>query len=58
MDEEAPRCRDCGADVLNESYMVTDEVWQRGGLSPDDGRLCVGCLETVWGVGYRPKSFT
>ena len=28
-----------------EYYMVRDEVWDASGLDPNDGMLCLGCLE-------------
>ena len=50
-------CRDCGAltaplDGPAEWYTLKDEVWP---LAPDDGYLCIGCLERRIGrtVVYR-----
>jgi hypothetical protein len=54
-------CVDCSANVhfLDEWYMVTDEVWDAGGVGPDDGFLCVTCLESRLGrplcaVDFKP----
>lgn len=43
-----PDCIDCGCDTAKpwERYMVHDDVWALSGLDPDDGMLCIGCLET------------
>jgi hypothetical protein len=30
-------CHDCGVDTRDEYYMVTDEVWRQGGLTPHHG---------------------
>jgi hypothetical protein len=42
-------CFDCGQDTgeygLNEYYAVHNHVWALTGLGPEDGLLCVGCLE-------------
>jgi hypothetical protein len=40
-------CVDCAVDTaaIGEYYMVWPDVWERGALAPDDGMLCVGCLE-------------
>ncbi|WP_329309375.1 hypothetical protein [Streptomyces microflavus] len=37
-------CSDCGADSLDEYYMVKDEVWAAAGMC-GYGYLCVGCVE-------------
>jgi len=39
------RCRDCGNDFDEYSYIVHDRVWGASGLSKNGGLLCVGCLE-------------
>ncbi|MGV9836507.1 AAA family ATPase [Nocardia niigatensis] len=43
----ATACVDCGEDTaaLAEIYDVLPAVWAATGLGPDDGSLCVGCLE-------------
>jgi hypothetical protein len=40
-------CLDCGVDTFaaGEYYKVWPDVWERSGLHPDDGMLCLGCLE-------------
>lgn len=42
-------CLDCGQDTgefgLNEYYAVHNDVWAQTGLGPEDGLLCIGCLE-------------
>jgi Domain of unknown function (DUF4326) len=41
------RCHDCGVNVtaIGHWYMVDDEVWAASGLGPEDGVLCLPCLE-------------
>ena len=48
-------CRDCGADVTREWYMVRDEVWP---LDYHGGLLCIGCLETRIGRRLNADDFT
>jgi hypothetical protein len=52
-------CHDCGVDVveIGESYMVTGRTWRQGGLAPDGGRLCVGCLEARLGRRLQLRDF-
>jgi hypothetical protein len=40
-------CVDCAVDTaaIGEYYMVWPDVWERAEVAPDDGMLCVGCLE-------------
>jgi hypothetical protein len=40
-------CVDCGIDtiLIGEYYMVKPEIWQKSGLGPRDGMLCITCLE-------------
>ena len=39
-------CVDCGKNTLGgEYYMVRDELWAASGLEPNDGMLCLACLE-------------
>lgn len=53
-------CLDCAACTLciGEYYMVTDQVWERSGLSGYDGMLCIGCLEQRLGRMLHAKDFT
>jgi hypothetical protein len=41
------RCRDCGLDVTAAGHwhMLLDSVWARTGLGPEDGVLCLPCIE-------------
>jgi hypothetical protein len=39
------RCLDCDADLNNEHYWVSAELWATTGLGPDGGKLCLDCLE-------------
>lgn len=64
-DEAGPKwsnhtCRDCGADTeaLGEFYMLRDEVWGETGMGPDEGMLCVGCVEGRLGRRLGPADFT
>jgi hypothetical protein len=41
-----------------EWYMVREEVWSASGLGPDDGVLCVGCLEGRLHRRLTPADFT
>jgi hypothetical protein len=49
-------CDDCGAD-FDEYYMVEDAVWAAGGLEPDGGMLCIGCLERRLGRRLKRDDF-
>jgi uncharacterized protein DUF2695 len=49
-------CLDCGAD-FDERYMVKDAVWAAGGLEPDGGKLCIGCLERRLGRQLNRDDF-
>jgi hypothetical protein len=39
------RCVDCGEDKPGEYYGVLEDVWAASGLGPNDGMLCLACLE-------------
>jgi hypothetical protein len=41
-----------------ELYMVRHSVWERAGMTPWGGCLCVGCLEKRIGRRLKPKDFT
>ena len=58
-DYEGPYCVDCGVDTvkINEYYNVKDRVWELTGLGPDDGMLCIGCLEDRIGRKLQPEDF-
>ena len=53
-------CIDCGVDCIElaEYYMVTDACWERAGMDPHGGMLCVGCLEKRLGKHLQPRNFT
>lgn len=38
-------CFDCEMNLFLEWFTVHDSVWEQTGLGPQDGVLCVGCLE-------------
>jgi hypothetical protein len=41
----------------SEVYMVRDRVWQRAGMQPFGGCLCIACLKKRIGRRLRPKDF-
>jgi hypothetical protein len=41
----------------SEMYMVKDHVWNKAGMPPMGGCLCVGCLEKRIGRKLVPKDF-
>lgn len=41
-----------------EHYMVLPKVWKAAGLAPDDGYMCIGCLEHRIGRRLSPTDFT
>jgi hypothetical protein len=57
-------CVDCGVETLPldegraEWYHVHPEVWEASGLGPDDGCLCIGCLETRLQRRLTPADFS
>jgi hypothetical protein len=44
-------------DQRSEVYTVRSAVWQKTGLGPMAGCLCIGCLEKRIGRALRPKDF-
>jgi len=47
-------CHDCGISLMPDTpigsrdwqrYMVHDHIWEESGMGPDDGYLCIACLE-------------
>lgn len=62
-DWSAFHCVDCGENTsehnggLNEYYMVHDGVWALSGLGPNDGMLCIDCLERRIGRCLTAKDF-
>lgn len=42
----------------SEVYTVRDSLWERAGLAPYGGVLCVGCLEKRLGRKLKPKDFS
>jgi hypothetical protein len=44
-------------DEHTEMYMVKDAVWEKAGMKPFGGCLCIGCLEARLGRRLRPKDF-
>jgi hypothetical protein len=53
--EWARHCVECAADP--GYYLVRDEVWAAGGLAPDGGLLCTGCLERRIGRPLAREDF-
>jgi hypothetical protein len=54
-------CVDCGKDTGGETgeyYMVYDQVWAASGLGPNDGMLCLACLENRIGRPLTMGDFT
>jgi len=57
-------CVDCGVETLPldegraEWYHVNDDVWAATGLGPDDGCLCIGCLEARIGRVLTSADFS
>jgi hypothetical protein len=54
-------CNDCGLVTRGEAYgdeheyyNVHDDIWAQSGLGPNDGMLCIGCLEKR--IGRKLKS--
>jgi hypothetical protein len=54
------RCVDCEKDTSNsgEYYAVDDKVWAASGLAPNDGMLCLTCLEQRIGRELNVEDFT
>lgn len=55
-------CADCSVDVsldegIAEMFMVHDHVWATAGLAPDDGCLCVECIEFRLGRQLNGEDF-
>ena len=44
-------------DSNSEVYTVRDSVWQRTGLEPGGGCLCIGCLEKRLGRRLKSEDF-
>jgi hypothetical protein len=45
----------CGPD--SEVYTVRDAIWEKAGMEPFGGCLCIGCLEKRLGRRLKPKDF-
>ena len=45
-------------DDKSEVYSVKRELWEKAGMRPWGGCLCVGCLEQRLGRKLRPKDFS
>lgn len=54
------RCVDCRTDTAKsgEYYSVSNAVWAASGLWPNDGMLCLACLERRIGRPLTGKDFT
>lgn len=53
-------CVDCSVNTsyIEEYYNVLDHVWAETGLRPDDGMLCIRCLEARIGRKLTPADFS
>lgn len=53
-------CRDCGVNTLRsgEYYMVSNSVWAATGIAPDEGMLCLDCVERRIGRLLEYRDFT
>ena len=56
--ERRSHCLDCGGSTVGELYMLHDQLWAETGLGPDDGFLCIGCVEKRLGRRLKPDDFT
>jgi hypothetical protein len=54
------RCVDCGQDTIaiGHYYMVYDYIWELCGVAPNEGMLCVHCLEARLGRPLVLEDFT
>lgn len=48
-------CKDCDKSVVEESYMVRDEIWEEA--DGGKGFLCIACLEGRLGRELKPRDF-
>ena len=57
--DEHDLCVDCGVDCIEigEYYMVSDACWERAGMKPHGGFLCIGCLEERLGEKLKSVNF-
>jgi len=44
-------------DASSEVYMVREAVWEKAGMEPFGGCLCIGCLEQRLDRRLKPKDF-
>lgn len=53
-------CVDCPDNTcdIDEYYMVHDHLWAEACMGPDDGMLCIGCLESRLGRRLVASDFT
>jgi hypothetical protein len=49
---------ECAVGHRSEIYMVRDRVWEKAGMEPFGGCLCIGCLERRLGRKLKPKDFS
>jgi len=56
IDQWAHVCSGCGADAVDEWYMVRDSVWTAAGMC-GFGYLCIGCLERRLGRRLSAADF-
>lgn len=54
------RCLGCGLDTVTarEYYMLRDHVWAETGVGPQEGVLCIGCVEGRLGPRLNRWDFT
>lgn len=51
-------CVDCDRSTHHEHYFVKNSVWQAEAKMPEQGMLCVTCLESRIGRMLTPEDFT
>jgi hypothetical protein len=54
------RCLDCGLDTVTarEYYLLCDDVWAETRVGPQEGVLCIGCVEGRLGRRLNSRDFT
>jgi hypothetical protein len=54
------RCLDCGPDTVTarEYYLLRDDVWAETRVGPQEGVLCIGCVEGRLGRRLNRRDFT
>lgn len=52
-------CLDCKVDthLINEYYILKDNIWLETGVGKHDGKLCIGCVENRIGRKLNKNDF-